>query len=165
MFATSYTTNYLQKPDGEIYIDSPIFARADLNDDNDFDDTGEQFYYLHNTQYSVHALTDTSGSIIEVYKNYQPYVRKEDALYNILHINDLQMKNGWSLVSQPLEGAVRARLCSLRRVRQACHWSRGNTPAPRKSHPPQQTGICDSKGRWAPACRVATQTGEKIKMR
>ena len=56
-----------------VYIDSPIFARCDKNDDNDFADTDEQFYYLHNTQYSVHALTDTSGSIIEVYKNYHPY--------------------------------------------------------------------------------------------
>ncbi len=56
-----------------VYIDEPVFARADLNDDNDFSDTDEQFYYLHNTQYSVHAIIDTSGSIIEVYKNYQPY--------------------------------------------------------------------------------------------
>ena len=56
-----------------VYIDEPVFARADKNDDNDFADTGEQFYYLHNTQYSVHAIIDTSGSIIEVYKNYQPY--------------------------------------------------------------------------------------------
>ena len=51
----------------------PVFGRCDLNDDNDFSDTDEQFYYLHNTQYSVHAIIDTSGSIIEVYKNYQPY--------------------------------------------------------------------------------------------
>ena len=56
-----------------VYIDEPVFARCDLNDDNDFADTDEQFYYLHNTQYSVHAIIDTSGSIIEVYKNYQPY--------------------------------------------------------------------------------------------
>ena len=56
-----------------VYIDEPVFARADLNDDNDFSDSNEQFYYLHNTQYSVHAIIDTSGSIIEVYKNYQPY--------------------------------------------------------------------------------------------
>ena len=56
-----------------VYIDSPIFARCDKNDDNDFSDTDEQFYYLHNTQYSVHAIIDTSGSIIEIYKNYQPY--------------------------------------------------------------------------------------------
>ena len=56
-----------------VYIDNPVFGRCDLNDDNDFSDTDEQFYYLHNTQYSVHAIVDTSGSIIEVYKNYQPY--------------------------------------------------------------------------------------------
>ena len=51
----------------------PVYGSCDLNDDNDFADTSGQFYYLHNTQYSVHAIVDTSGSIIEVYKNYQPY--------------------------------------------------------------------------------------------
>ena len=56
-----------------VYIDEPVFGRCDINDDDDFSDTDEQFYYLHNTQYSVHAILDTSGSIIEVYKNYQPY--------------------------------------------------------------------------------------------
>ena len=56
-----------------VYIDNPVYARCDLNDDNDFADTGEQFYSLNNPQHSVHALTDTSGNIIEVYKNYQPY--------------------------------------------------------------------------------------------
>ena len=55
------------------YIDEPIFGRADTNDDGDFLDTGEKFYYIHNTQYSVHALLDTSGDIIEVYKQYTPY--------------------------------------------------------------------------------------------
>lgn len=55
-----------------IYIDEPIYAQADLNDDGDFLDTGEKFYYVTNTQYSVTAILDTSGDILERYE-YTPY--------------------------------------------------------------------------------------------
>lgn len=54
------------------YIDEPIYAQADLNDDGDFLDTGEKFYYVTNAQYSVTAILDTSGDILERYE-YTPY--------------------------------------------------------------------------------------------
>ncbi len=57
---------------GFVYIDKPIFGRADTNDDGDFDDSEEQFYYTTNNLYNVVALLDTSGNIIERY-DYKPY--------------------------------------------------------------------------------------------
>lgn len=54
------------------YIDEPIYGQADTNNDGDFLDSGEKFYYVTNTQYSVTAILDTSGDILERYE-YTPY--------------------------------------------------------------------------------------------
>ncbi len=71
--ATSAITKTTSETDYRfIYIDEPIYAQADLNDDGDFLDTGEKFYYVTNTQYSVTAILDTSGDILERYE-YTPY--------------------------------------------------------------------------------------------
>ena len=55
-----------------VYLDEPIFGRADKNDDQDFSDSGEQFFYATNNLYSVTALLDVSGNIIQRYE-YLPY--------------------------------------------------------------------------------------------
>jgi len=60
------------------YIDEVVFGRSDfwdgstLGPDGDFSDSKEQFYYTTNNLYSVAALVDTSGSVIERYE-YLPY--------------------------------------------------------------------------------------------
>jgi len=50
------------------YIDAVAVQERDLNADGDFGDTNEVVYYHSNTLFSVYALSDTSGSVIERYK-------------------------------------------------------------------------------------------------
>jgi len=60
------------------YIDEVVHGRSDfwdgstLGPDGDFADSKEQFYYTTNNLYSVAALIDTSGNVIERYE-YLPY--------------------------------------------------------------------------------------------
>ncbi len=63
---------------GGAYIDEVVHGRSDfwdgstLGPDGDFADSKEQFYYTTNNLYSVAALVDTSGNVIERYE-YLPY--------------------------------------------------------------------------------------------
>jgi len=63
---------------GGAYIDEVVHGRSDFWDgstpgpDGDFADSKEQFYYTTNNLYSVAALVDTSGAVIERYE-YLPY--------------------------------------------------------------------------------------------
>jgi len=63
---------------GGAYIDEVVHGRSDfwdgstLGPDGDFADSKEQFYYTTNNLYSVAALVDASGSVIERYE-YLPY--------------------------------------------------------------------------------------------
>jgi len=63
---------------GGAYIDEVVHGRSDFWDgstpgpNGDFADSKEQFYYTTNNLYSVAALVDTSGSVIERYE-YLPY--------------------------------------------------------------------------------------------
>ena len=50
------------------YIDDVAGQERDLNSDGDFGDTNEVVYYHSNTLFSVYALSDSSGSVIERYK-------------------------------------------------------------------------------------------------
>jgi len=50
------------------YIDEPVAMYRDHNDDDDFADANELLYYATNRLYSVAALLDTSGSVVEGYE-------------------------------------------------------------------------------------------------
>jgi RHS repeat-associated protein len=50
------------------YIDAVAVQERDLNADSDFGDTNEVVYYQANTLFSVYALSDSSGSVIERYR-------------------------------------------------------------------------------------------------
>jgi len=50
------------------YIDKPIVMYRDHNDDGDFSDANELLYYATNRMYSVAALLDTSGNVVEGYE-------------------------------------------------------------------------------------------------
>jgi hypothetical protein len=50
------------------YIDAVAVQERDLNSDTDFADTNEVVYYHQNTLFSVCALSDASGSVIERYR-------------------------------------------------------------------------------------------------
>jgi RHS repeat-associated protein len=50
------------------YIDAVAVQERDLNADSDFGDTNEVVYYQQNTLFSVYALSDSSGSVIERYR-------------------------------------------------------------------------------------------------
>jgi RHS repeat-associated protein len=50
------------------YIDAVAVQERDLNADSDFGDTNEVVYYQANTLFSVYALSDASGSVVERYR-------------------------------------------------------------------------------------------------
>ena len=50
------------------YIDAVAVQERDLNSDTDFADTNELVYYHQNTLFSVMALTDANGSVVERYR-------------------------------------------------------------------------------------------------
>ncbi len=52
-----------------IYLDEPLMLDRNLNGDSSAIDPGDQrLFYHQNTQYSVHALTDMAGNIVEAYQ-------------------------------------------------------------------------------------------------
>jgi RHS repeat-associated protein len=50
------------------YIDAVAVQERDLNADSDFGDTNEVVYYQANTLFSVYALSDGDGSVVERYR-------------------------------------------------------------------------------------------------
>jgi RHS repeat-associated protein len=50
------------------YIDAVAVQERDLNADSDFGDTNEVVYYHQNALFSVYALSDGNGSVIEKYR-------------------------------------------------------------------------------------------------
>jgi len=50
------------------YIDAVAVQERDLNADSDFGDTNEVVYYHANTLFSVYALSDGNGSVVERYR-------------------------------------------------------------------------------------------------
>lgn len=61
------TTAYKQFVYQPYYIDAPLVRFHDANEDGDFDDTNEENYYTHDTQFNVTAITDSSGTVLERY--------------------------------------------------------------------------------------------------
>ena len=58
-----------------IYLDEPLILDPNLNGDGSAIGLGDQrLFYHQNIQYSVHALTDAAGSIVEAYQ-YDAYGR------------------------------------------------------------------------------------------
>ncbi len=50
------------------YIDAVAVQERDLNSDDDFGDTNEIVYYHANTLFSVYALSDANGTMVERYR-------------------------------------------------------------------------------------------------
>jgi RHS repeat-associated protein len=50
------------------YIDAVAVQERDLNADSDFGDTNEVAYYQANTLFSVYALSDADGAVVERYR-------------------------------------------------------------------------------------------------
>lgn len=50
------------------YIDAVAVQERDLNADSDFGDTNEVVYYQANTLFSIYALSDLTGSVVERYR-------------------------------------------------------------------------------------------------